>query len=95
MAKKVTIAAFVLIATTPYVIGQTMSKTECNVLKVAEKAIAAHFPDFYPTSLKPVVTEKGKLWELTYELPIGVLGGVPIVVIDKTTCEIVRIVHTQ
>lgn len=73
----------------------SVSNHTCDVLRIAEEEIVKRFPSFFPTSFKQVVSDKGNVWELTYEVPIGVLGGVPIVTIDKTTCAIIRIEHTQ
>ena len=72
-----------------------MSKTECEPLNVAEAYIAKQFPAFDSSGLKRIVSQKADLWQLTYELPAGMLGGVPIVTIDMRTCKVVSAVHTQ
>jgi hypothetical protein len=52
-------------------------------------------PLFDPAGLKQVISERDDFWELTYELPEGMLGGAPIIIIDKRTCVIIRARHTQ
>ncbi len=74
---------------------QTMSQTNCDMLKTAQAYIARQYPFFDAAGLKPLISEQGNLWRLTYELPRGTLGGVPIVTIDKRTCLVVHAEHTQ
>jgi hypothetical protein len=75
--------------------SQTMAQPKCDTLKIALEYIAKRYPRFDPAGLKQVTSEHDNLWELTYELPEDMLGGVPIITIDKRTCTIVRAVHTQ
>ena len=83
------VAAHILFA------GEAMSKTECDPLNVAEAYIAKQFPAFDSSGLKRIISQKGGLWQLTYELPAGMLGGAPIVTVDMRTCKVVSAVHTQ
>lgn len=74
---------------------QAMAQIECDPLKIALEHIARRYPNFDPNGLKQVVLERGNLWEFTYELPNGTLGGAPIVTVNKRICAIVRSEHTQ
>lgn len=75
--------------------GPPMSHANCDLLKIAEQYIAKRFLWFDATGKKLMISEKGHLWQLTYQLPIDMLGGAPIITIDKRTCEVVRAVHEQ
>jgi NTF2 fold immunity protein len=75
--------------------GQTMSQTNCDFLTIAEQYIAERFSSFDSTGKKPVIAETESLWELTYELPRYMLGGAPIITIDKRTCKVIRAERTQ
>ena len=75
--------------------NHAMSQARCDALKVAKEYIAKRYPDFDPSGLKLIITEKNNLWQLTYALPEGTLGGVPVITIDKRACSIVRAQHTQ
>jgi hypothetical protein len=75
--------------------GQAMSHSNCDPLRTAKQYIAKRFPWFDSTGMKLVISEKGHLWEMTYKLPPNMLGGAPIITIDKRTCKIVRAVHEQ
>lgn len=77
------------------VTGETMSQSQCDFVRIAQQFIAERYPTFDSTGLRPTISENNSLWELTYELPKGTLGGVPIITIDKRTCAIVRAIHTQ
>lgn len=72
-----------------------MAQSKCDPLSVARQYIEKRYPAFDPTGLKPVISDDGDLWKLTYELPPNMLGGVPIVTIDKRTCTVIRAEHTQ
>lgn len=76
-------------------LNQAMSQANCDVLKIAHEYIASRYPSFDAAGLTPVISEQGNLWRLTYELPRGTLGGVPIITIDKRTCRVVQAEHTQ
>lgn len=76
-------------------VDQTMSQPKCDFLKIAQEYIAQKFPSFDPAGLTPVISEEGNSWILSYELPEGMLGGAPIITIDKRTCTIIRVQHTQ
>jgi len=77
------------------VTGETMSQSQCDFVRIAQQVIAERYPAFDSTGLQPTISQSDSLWELTYELPKGTLGGVPIITIDKRTCAIVRAIHTQ
>lgn len=85
----------IVVATLQLVDNEPMAQQVCVPLKSAVEYIARRFPHFDSTGLKEVVNERGNLWELTYELPRGTLGGVPIITIDKRSCQIVRAEHSQ
>jgi hypothetical protein len=74
---------------------QAMSQVKCDVLKIARDYIAKQFPSFDASGLRPIISESANLWELTYELPRGTLGGVPTVTIDKRSCTVIRAEHSQ
>lgn len=75
--------------------GAAMSQPKCDLVKMAQDYIAQRFPSFDPAGMNMVVSETGNLWELTYELPPQMLGGAPIITIDKRTCTVVRVEHSQ
>jgi hypothetical protein len=72
-----------------------MNATECAVTQIAEKEVAAKFPDFDMARNPPMVQDKGNQWRVDYRLPDGVLGGTPVVLIDKKTMKVVRVFHSQ
>jgi hypothetical protein len=96
MARKLGLpVAIAIVVVLQLKVSQIMSQPKCDLLRVAQEYIARQYPNFDPTGHKPVISESGNLWELTYELPKGMLGGAPIITIDKQTCTIVRAEHTQ
>jgi hypothetical protein len=67
-----------------------------------EKAIAAgrdfvrqRFPDFVEDRKTPIVTEKGETWEFTYRLPDDMLGGAPVVILNKADLSVREFYRTQ
>ena len=72
-----------------------MSKPKCDIAKVAEEYIAKRYPFFDATGMKLVISETENRWEVTYKLPEDMLGGAPVIDIDKRTCAVVRAQLTQ
>ena len=72
-----------------------MTPTEVAVTGIAREYVAVHFPDFDLTKHPQVIHDKGGFWEVEYELPRGVIGGTPVVVIEKTSLTVLRSFHTQ
>ena len=68
-----------------YVIAQESSHeyNRAEIIRAAEQAVIAKFPDFKAEGKKPVLRDMGDHWEFTYELPPTMLGGAPVVIIDK------------
>ena len=74
---------------------RSMNTTEQSLISAAEQAVIAKFPDFKAEGKKPVLRDMGDHWEFTYELPPTMLGGAPVVIIDKRTKSISHIYRTQ
>ncbi len=72
-----------------------MTSAECAAARVAERYVITHYPDFDTVTNPPIVHDKGDEWEVEYELPSGVLGGTPVVVVHKATLKVLRSFHTQ
>ena len=75
--------------------SQAIAQPQCDFMKLAEEYIAKLFPFSNSTGKTLVVSENERLWEMTYRLPPHMLGGAPIVTIDKRTCLVVRVQLTQ
>lgn len=86
-----------MIVQVEYVMVQerSMNTAEQSLISAAEQAVNAKFPDFKTEGKKPVLQDMGDRWEFTYELPPTMLGGAPVVVIDKKTNSISHIYRTQ
>jgi len=72
-----------------------MKEAKQEALKIAEKYIAEHYAEFDMTDKKPILKDSGDYWEFTYELPDYMLGGSPVVVVDKQTRKVIRSFRTQ
>ena len=66
-----------------------------SISRVAERHIAIRYPDFDSVKNAPIIYDKGDAWEVEYELSKGVIGGTPVVVIEKGTLKVLRSFHTQ
>src|SRR5262245_27409006 len=71
-----------------------MRDSECTVARVAERYLAVHFPHFDSVRSPPKILDKGKVWEVYYELPARSLGGTPIIIIDKVTLKVIEAYHS-
>jgi len=74
---------------------RSMDTTEQSLISEAEQAVISRFPDFKAEGKKPILKDMGDHWEFTYELPATMLGGAPVVIIDKKTKSISQIYRTQ
>ncbi len=72
-----------------------MSQQKCDALKIAGSYAAVRFPGSVLPEMKPVISEQKDRWIVTYELPIHMLGGSPVIAIDKNTCKVIDAYHTQ
>ena len=78
-------------AATFYLTGDfVMSQPRCDAARIAEEYIAKKYPFFDPNQMKLVISESENHWEVTYQLPENMLGGAPVIAIDKRTCAVVR-----
>lgn len=75
--------------------AEQMTAKEKEALSVAEKFIAGRYSDFDKHNKKPVLKDTGNHWEVTYELPEDMIGGAPVVIIDKQTMQVIRSFRTQ
>jgi hypothetical protein len=74
---------------------RSMDTTEQSLMSAAEQAVLSKWPDFKTDGKKPVLKDMGEHWEFTYQLPPTMLGGAPVVIIDKKTKSISQIYRTQ
>jgi NTF2 fold immunity protein of polymorphic toxin system component len=85
---------FVVLPTMPS--GERGATVEANeVAEIAEQFVAKRYPDFDKTNKKLVIKETETNWEVTYQLPDDMIGGAPVVVIDKKSKTVIRSYRTQ
>src|SRR5690348_510455 len=75
--------------------GKPKCADECTIVRIAERYIAIHFPEFDSLKNPPIVKDEGSKWHVEYELPEGTIGGTPVLVIDKGTLKVERAYRTQ
>jgi hypothetical protein len=72
-----------------------MTRDQCTAMRIAERYIAVKYPQFDSVRFPPVVHERGTSWEVSYELSPDMLGGTPVITIDKVTLKVIGAYHTQ
>lgn len=73
-----------------------MTDTEqARAIAAGRDYVAKKFPDFSEDRKTPVVTDAGDDWQFTYELPIDMLGGAPVVLLSKKDLAVVKAWRTQ
>ena len=60
-----------------------------DALRVAEIYVEQKYPDLNRAILKPRLADHGKYWLVAYDLPAGMAGGAPKLVIEKGTGKVV------
>ena len=73
----------------------TAGATREQAMQTGIKLVAERYPDFSPVRKTPTVTEDGNTWVFTYELPADMLGGAPVVVLNKADLSVVKAYRTQ
>ena len=68
---------------------------ECTVTRVAERYIAVHYPDFDSIKNPPIVRDDGTIWTVHYQLPAEMIGGTPVIEIEKGSFKVLRAYRTQ
>lgn len=75
---------------------QRVSDDDQELVRIAKNYLGEHRPEWADVDhLQPRVTERPDRWEVTWDLPPNVLGGTPVVYIDKDTREVTEVYHTQ
>lgn len=74
----------------------TAAQRNAELLAITVAYLKEHHPDWLQDlDLPSEVNDKGDCWEVTWQLPADMVGGVPYVHIDKTTMKVIRAYHTQ
>jgi len=66
-----------------------------QAVSIVDAFVAAKYPDFDKNKKNIVAKEVDAQWEITYELPSDMIGGAPVVFIDKKTGAVLRSFRTQ
>ena len=75
--------------------AEQMTSQESEVQAIAEKLVRERYKDFDMRDKKPLLKDEGDNWEFTYQLPDDMIGGAPVIIIDKRTMKIIRTYRTQ
>ncbi len=67
---------------------------KCDYATVARAATRKAYPD-YDTNRRIALIDRGAHVEMHYPWPEGILGGSPIIHIEKETCRVTAISRTQ
>jgi len=69
---------------------------QAKALRIAADHIRQHRKEWADKLRLPsVVTETADAWKVTFTLPEGTLGGVPVIIIDKKALSVKSAYHTQ
>jgi hypothetical protein len=70
----------------------SMCSTKPQIVAIAADYIKKNVPPAVKDlSLPAVVEDKGGSWRVYYELPPNVAGGTADLLVDKTTCEVIKV----
>jgi hypothetical protein len=82
--------ALMMIAVLQLMAEEAVSQPNCNVVRIAEDYVKAHFPFIDTASDRSVVSlPVGPFLQITFDLPEGYLGFVPEITVDPRTCQVV------
>jgi hypothetical protein len=70
--------------------------SEQELVRIAKDYLQQHRPEWVNVDhLQPMIIEHPDYWEVTWALPPGIIGGAPVLHLDKDTREVIEIHHTQ
>jgi hypothetical protein len=69
--------------------------SEQQAIELFYRVIAEQYPHIDLTNRILILHDFEGYWELTYELPLGYIGGTPVVTIDKETLRLIRVSSGQ
>jgi hypothetical protein len=70
---------------------------EGQLLSVARVYLEVHHPDWVEETyrLPCRILDEGDYWEVRFQLPENMVGGTPVVQIDKITMKVIKAFHEQ
>ena len=68
---------------------------EIKAMQIAEDYVAANFKGFVGPHMTPRLKDEGDYWMFYYDLPRTMIGGGPVVHIDKRSFKVIRSYMTQ
>jgi len=69
--------------------------SEQEAIAAGEAYVKSKYPDFKKDNRKHMVRDKGITWELYYQLPPGMIGGGPVIIMDKDSLKVLDSYRTQ
>jgi hypothetical protein len=72
-----------------------MTEAERRAIATAESYVADRFPYFEKRNKVVVIKVIGFEWEITYRLPVDMIGGAPVVIVDMWTSQVSGAFLTQ
>jgi hypothetical protein len=71
------------------------TKIPSKILDAANRYVKEKYPYFDTKRYPQQVADLGNAWEVSFVLPNDSKGGSPVVDIDKSTLQLLKIFHTQ
>ena len=76
--------------------GEIKPMTKEKLLAITKVYLAQNHPSWTESlSLPAVFIDHADYWEVTFELPKGTIGGVPVIQIQKRSYKVTKAYHTQ
>ncbi len=64
-------------------------------MQIGENYVAANFKGAVGPHMTPRLKNQGDYWKFYYDLPLTMIGGTPVVLIEKQTFKVIRSYMTQ
>ena len=75
---------------------KSMSNSREELLKITRDYLQKEQPTWVKSlDLPPIITEHQDYWEVSFKLPDDMIGGVPVVEVDKASFRVRKAYHTQ
>ncbi|MDI7166528.1 NTF2 fold immunity protein [Leptospira santarosai] len=69
---------------------------QLKIINIANEHLKKKAPEaFAESEYFPLLVDEGKVWRVEYRLPKGMIGGGPVVIIDKENLRIINVFMEQ
>jgi hypothetical protein len=68
---------------------------EFKIAQIGNAAVAASYPKYDRKKYPVLINRHNDTWVFEYQLPDNMIGGTPVVIVDKNTLKVIKTYESQ